>query len=73
MIASLLLIAFATSAFLALVGIAHALLSLLATVSVWKTYMAISMKVMLTLLVLIPFVGLVVYLFWGQKKVREAQ
>lgn len=73
MLSSLLFLAVATSAFLTILAAAHALLSLLAAVSVWKTYMAIGMKVALTLLVLIPFVGLVVYLFWGQKKVREAQ
>jgi hypothetical protein len=52
---------------------ANALLALLATVSVWKAYLAVGMKVGLTLLVCIPVVGLLIYLVWGQRKVREAQ
>jgi hypothetical protein len=52
---------------------ANALLALLATVSVWKAYLALGMKVGLTLLVCIPIVGLLIYLVWGQRKVREAQ
>jgi hypothetical protein len=50
----------------------NALMALLATISVWKTYMVFGMKLFLTLLILIPVVGIVIYVFWGQHKVREA-
>jgi hypothetical protein len=61
------------SVLLAALAVLNAILALLATVSVWKTYLVIGMKVFLTVLICIPVVGLVIYLFWGQKKVRESR
>jgi hypothetical protein len=31
------------------------------------------MKIFLTLLIFVPVVGIVIYLVWGQRKVRESQ
>jgi len=61
------------SVLLAALAVLNGILALLATVSVWKTYLLVGMKVFLTLLIFIPVVGLLIYLFWGQKKVREAR
>ncbi|MEM1268605.1 MAG: hypothetical protein AAGI08_01030 [Bacteroidota bacterium] len=58
---------------LTLLAVLNALLSLLASIAIWKSYLAAGIKVFITALVLIPVVGLVIYLFWGQRKVREAQ
>lgn len=52
-------------------AVLNGVLALLATISVWKTYLFIGTKVLFTLLVCIPVVGIVIYLVWGQKKVRE--
>lgn len=52
-------------------AVLNAVLALLATISVWKTYLFVGTKVLFTLLVCIPVVGIVIYLVWGQKKVRE--
>lgn len=54
------------------IGILNALLALLATVSVWKAYLLTSVKVGLTLLVLVPIVGILIYAVWGQRLVRTA-
>ena len=54
-------------------AVLNAVLSLLATVAVWKTYLVVGTKVLLTVLVCIPVVGLLIYLAWGQRKVREAR
>ena len=61
------------SVLLALLAVLNGILALLATVSVWKTYLAVGMKVLLTLVVFIPILGLVAYLLWGQFKVRDAR
>jgi hypothetical protein len=63
----------AKSVLIGLLAAANALLALIATVSVWKTYMLIGMKIFLTLLIFVPVVGIVIYLVWGQRKVRESQ
>ncbi|MDX1530076.1 MAG: hypothetical protein R3362_00985 [Rhodothermales bacterium] len=56
---------------LAALAVLNGVLALLATISVWKTYMVVGMKVLLTLLVCIPILGVVIYFVWGQRKVRE--
>ena len=57
----------------ALLAVLNAVLAALATLAIWKTYLAVGVKVALIALVCIPFVGIVLYLLWGQKKVRGAQ
>ena len=49
----------------------NALLALLASVAIWKTYLAVGVKVALIVLVCIPVVGLFFFLIWGQKAVRQ--
>lgn len=50
----------------------NAVLSIIATVAIWKSYLITGAKILFTFLVLTPIVGVVVYMLWGQKKVREA-
>ena len=58
---------------LAALAVLNGILALLATISVWKTYLVVGTKVLLTVLICIPIVGVLIYLFWGQRKVREAR
>lgn len=53
-------------------AVLNAVLSILATLAIWKSYLITGAKVLFTLLVLTPIIGVVVYMIWGQKKVREA-
>jgi hypothetical protein len=57
----------------ALLAVLNAVLAAFATLAIWKTYLAVGVKVALIALVCIPVVGVVLYLLWGQKKVRGAQ
>ena len=50
----------------------NTILSIIATVAIWKSYLLTGAKVLFTLLVLTPIVGVVVYMIWGQNKVRDA-
>lgn len=61
------------SAGFTILAVANAILALIATISVWKTYLVIGTKILLTLLIFIPIVGILIFLFWGQRKVRAAQ
>jgi hypothetical protein len=65
------LVALVKTVLLTALAVLNAALALLATISVWKTYLFVGTKVLFTLLVCIPVVGIVIYLVWGQKKVRE--
>jgi hypothetical protein len=67
------LTALATSVLLTALAVLNGILALLATISVWKTYLVIGTKVLLTVLICIPIVGILIYLVWGQRKVREAR
>jgi hypothetical protein len=51
----------------------NAFLSLVATLAIWNTYLVMGTKVLWTVLVCIPVLGIVLYLVWGRKKVEEAQ
>jgi hypothetical protein len=53
-------------------AVLNGVLSIIATLAIWKSYLITGAKVLFTLLVLTPVVGLVVYMIWGQKKVRDA-
>ena len=50
--------------------ILNAVLSIIATIAIWKSYLFTGAKILFTILVLTPILGVVVYLVWGQKKVR---
>ena len=57
----------------ALLAVLNAALAALATVAIWKTYLALGVKVALVALVFVPVVGVVLYFLWGRKAVRDAQ
>lgn len=57
---------------LGVLAIVNGVLAILATLAIWKSYLIVGAKVALTTLVLVPVVGVLAYLFWGQKKVRDA-
>ncbi len=73
LVSALALLGLAKAVLLTALAVLNAALALLATVSVWKTYLVVGTKVLLTVLVCIPVVGLLVYLVWGQRKVRDAR
>ncbi len=58
---------------LTLIAVLNAVLALLAALATWKTYLAIGTKVLLIVLFCIPVVGLLVFLVWGQRVVRDNQ
>lgn len=66
------LIGLAKQVLILALAVLNAILSLLATLAIWKSYLVWGAKVLFTLLVLTPVIGVVVYMIWGQKKVREA-
>ena len=57
----------------ALLAVLNAALAALATVAIWKTYLALGVKVALVALVFVPVLGVVLYFLWGRKAVRDAQ
>ena len=61
------------SILLALLAILNGVLAVIATLAIWKSYLLTGAKVLFTLLVLVPIVGVVAYMTWGQKKVAEAE
>ena len=67
------LVALAKTVLLTALAVLNAVLALLATISVWKTYLLVGTKLLLTLLVCIPVVGIVIWVLWGQHKVRDAR
>ena len=58
---------------LTLIAVLNGVLALLAALATWKTYLAIGTKVFLIVLFRIPVVGLLVFLVWGQRVVRDNQ
>lgn len=58
---------------IALIAVLNGVLVLLASLATWKTYLAIGAKVGLILLFCIPVVGIIVFLVWGQRVVRDNQ
>lgn len=73
LVSGLALVALAKTVLLTALAVLNGILALLATISVWKAYLVVGTKVLLTVLVCIPIVGILIYLFWGQRKVREAR
>ena len=67
------LLALAKTVLLTALAVLNGVLALLATISVWKTYLLVGTKVLLTVLICIPIVGVLIYLVWGQRKVRDAR
>ncbi|MEM1116576.1 MAG: hypothetical protein AAF845_18935 [Bacteroidota bacterium] len=58
---------------LTLIAVLNAVLALLASLATWKTYLAIGTKVALIVLFCIPVFGILAFLFWGQRVVRDNQ
>lgn len=58
---------------LALIAVLNGVLAFLAAVATWKTALAVGVKVALIVLFFIPIVGILIFLFWGQKVVRKNQ
>jgi hypothetical protein len=51
----------------------NAVLALVASIAVWKTYLALGVKALMIAVIFIPVVGVVFWLLWGQYKVRDAR
>ena len=73
LIAGIGLVALVKTVLLTALAVLNGVLALLATISVWKTYLLVGTKLLLTLLVCIPVVGIVIWVVWGQYKVRDAR
>ena len=56
-----------------LVAVLNGVLALLAALATWKTYLAIGTKVLLIALFCVPVVGILAFLVWGQRIVRDNQ
>ena len=56
-----------------LIAVLNGVLSLLAALATWKTYLAVGTKVALIVLFCVPVVGILAFLVWGQRVVRDNQ
>ncbi|MEM9997113.1 MAG: hypothetical protein AAF809_05385 [Bacteroidota bacterium] len=56
-----------------LIAVLNAVLAMLASLAVWKSYLALGVKVAFFLVLCVPIVGVVWYLAFGQKRVRDAR
>ena len=56
-----------------LIAVLNGVLALLAALATWKTYLAIGTKVLLIALFCVPVIGIVAFLVWGQRVVRDNQ
>ncbi|MDX1440755.1 MAG: hypothetical protein R3284_12725, partial [Rubricoccaceae bacterium] len=66
------LIGLVKSVLVALLAVLNAILAAFAAVAVWKTYLAVGLKVALIVLLFIPIVGILIYFLWGRKRVEAA-
>ncbi len=73
LVSALALTGLVTTVLLTALAVLNGVLALLASISVWKTYLLLGTKVLLTVLICIPVAGLLIYLVWGQRKVRDAR
>lgn len=55
-----------------LLALINGILALIAGIAIWRSYLLVASKILLTLLIFIPVVGILVYVVWGQKRVRAA-
>ncbi len=67
------LIGLSKTLLLTLIAVLNAVLAGLAVLATWKTYLAISVKVGLILLFCVPILGVLLFLLWGQRIVRDNQ
>ena len=56
-----------------LIAVLNGVLALLASIATWKTYLAVGTKVGLIVLFCVPVIGVLAFLVWGQRVVRDNQ
>ena len=56
-----------------LLAVLNGVLALLAALATWKTYLALGTKVLLIALFCVPVIGVLAFLLWGQRVVRDNQ
>ena len=56
-----------------LLAVLNGVLALLVSLATWKTYLAVGTKVALIVLFCVPVLGIVAFLVWGQRIVRDHQ
>ena len=56
-----------------LIAVLNGVLALLAALATWKTYLAVGTKVLLIVLFCVPVIGILAFLVWGQRVVRDNQ
>lgn len=67
------LVGLAKTLLITLVAVLNAVLALLVSLATWKTYLAMGVKIGLIVLFCIPVIGLLIFLVWGQRVVRDNQ
>ena len=67
------LVGLAKTLLVTLIAVLNAVLALLAALATWKTYLAVGVKVGLIALFCVPVVGVLLFLVWGQRVVRNNQ
>ena len=67
------LVGLAKTLLVTLIAVLNGVLALLASIATWKTYLAIGTKVGLIVLFCVPVVGVLAFLVWGQRVVRDNQ
>lgn len=73
MLLALSLTALAKTLLVTLLAVLNGVLALLAALATWKTYLAFGVRIGLIVLFCIPVVGVLLFLFWGQRVVRDHQ
>ena len=58
---------------LTLIAVLNGVLALLASLATWKTYLAVGAKIGLIALFCVPVIGVLLFLIWGQRVVRDNQ
>ena len=56
-----------------LIAVLNGVLALLASLATWKTYLALGTKLGLIALFCVPVIGVLLFLVWGQRVVRDNQ
>lgn len=67
------LVGLAKTLLVTLIAVLNGVLALLAALATWKTYLAIGTKLALIALFCVPVIGVLLFLIWGQRVVRDNQ
>lgn len=73
LVAALTLAGLVKTLLVTLIAVLNGVLALLASLATWKTYLALGTKVGLIALFCVPVVGVLLFLVWGQRVVRDHQ